>query len=125
MYVSIICKYYHIRTQGQDKMPMGTNIKMSLIPKGINNPGVSISTPEYVLIPWGYYFFPVHRFLVLSYKRWINYIYYIYIIDPTFTGSIKYRTHAIKEPFRHRPVIIAFYRQKSGGTKTTVSTITA
>jgi hypothetical protein len=36
-------------------MPMGTNIKMSLMPKGINeiiyNPGVSISTPEYVLIP--------------------------------------------------------------------------
>ena len=35
-------------------MPMGTNIKMSLMPKGINkiiyNPGVSISTPEYVLI---------------------------------------------------------------------------
>ena len=34
---------------------MGTNIKMSLMPKGINeiiyNPGVSISTPEYVLIP--------------------------------------------------------------------------
>ncbi len=31
---------------------MGTNIKMSLMPKGINkiiyNPGVSISTPEYV-----------------------------------------------------------------------------
>ena len=35
-------------------MPMGTNIKMSLMPKGINkiiyNPGVSISTPEYVLM---------------------------------------------------------------------------
>ena len=51
-------------------MPMGTNIKMSLMPKGINeviyNHGVSISTPEYVLIPylplvpWGYYFFPVN-----------------------------------------------------------------
>ena len=37
-------------------MPMGTNIKMSLMPKGINdviyNPGVSISTHEYVLIPY-------------------------------------------------------------------------
>ena len=38
-------------------MPMGTNIKMmSLMPEGINkiiyNPGVSISTPEYVLIPY-------------------------------------------------------------------------
>ncbi len=37
-------------------MPMGTNIKMSLMPKGINkiiyNPGVSISTPENVLIPY-------------------------------------------------------------------------
>ena len=37
-------------------MPMGTNIKMSLMPKGINkiiyNPGVSFSTPEYVLIPY-------------------------------------------------------------------------
>ena len=36
-------------------MPMGTNIKMSLMSKGMNkiiyNPGVSISTPEYVLIP--------------------------------------------------------------------------
>ena len=34
---------------------MGINIKMSSMPKGINeiiyNPGVSISTPEYVLIP--------------------------------------------------------------------------
>jgi len=43
--------------------------------------------------------------------------FYIYIIDPTFTGSTKYRSHAIKEPFRHRPAIIAFYRQKTGGTK--------
>jgi hypothetical protein len=59
-----------------------------------------------------------HPFLVLSYKRWINYIYYIYIIDPTLKGSTKYRSHAIKEPFRHRPAaIIAFYRRKTGGTK--------
>ncbi len=34
-----------------------------------------------------------------------------------FTSSTKYRSHAIKEPFRHRPAIIAFYRQKTGGTK--------
>ena len=61
-------------------MPMGTNIKISLMPKGINqiiyNPGVSISTPEYVLIiPYPYYpggaFFPVgvttgQQFPVLS-----------------------------------------------------------
>ena len=33
------------------------------------------------------------------------------------TGSTKYRSHAIKEPVRHRPAIIAFYRQKEGGTK--------
>ena len=36
-------------------MPMGTNIKMSLIPKGIYkiiyNPGVYVSTPEYLLTP--------------------------------------------------------------------------
>ena len=40
----------------QDKILIGTNIEMSLMPKGINkiiyNPGVSISTPEYVLIPY-------------------------------------------------------------------------
>ncbi len=40
-------------------MPMGTNIKMSLMPKGINkiiyNPVVSISTPENVLIPYPQY----------------------------------------------------------------------
>ena len=52
----LFVEYYNISTQGQDKMPMGTNIKMSLMPKGINkiiyNPGVSISTPEYVLIPY-------------------------------------------------------------------------
>jgi hypothetical protein len=48
---------------------MGTNIKTSLMPKGINkiiyNPGVSISTPRVrvntlPLVPWGYYFFPVY-----------------------------------------------------------------
>ena len=36
-------------------MPMGINIKMSFMPKGINkiiyNPGVSVSIPEYLLIP--------------------------------------------------------------------------
>jgi hypothetical protein len=35
---------------------MGTNIKMSLMPEGIYkiiyNPGVSIYTPEYVLLPY-------------------------------------------------------------------------
>ena len=45
----------------------------------------------------------------------------IYIIDPTFISSTKYRSHAIKEPFRHRPTFIAFYRLVQ---KTTVSTIT-
>ena len=29
-----------------------------------------------------------------------------------FISSTKYRSHAIKEPFRHRPTFIAFYRQK-------------
>ena len=52
----LFVQYYNISTQVQDKMPMGTNIKMSLMPKGINeiiyNPGVFISTPEYVLIPY-------------------------------------------------------------------------
>ena len=47
---------------------MGTNIKMSLMPKGINenyllpwgiywHPRVRVSTLP--LVPWGYYFFPV------------------------------------------------------------------
>jgi hypothetical protein len=49
------------------KCPWVLNIKMSLMPKGINeiiyNPGVFISTPEYVLIPYPEYpggtiFFP-------------------------------------------------------------------
>ena len=35
-------------------MPMGINIKRSLMPKGINkiiyNPGVSVSTTEYLLL---------------------------------------------------------------------------
>jgi hypothetical protein len=38
------------------KCPWVLNIKMSLMPKGINeviyNPGVFISTPEYVLVPY-------------------------------------------------------------------------
>ena len=37
--------------------------------------------------------------------RSIIYI-YIYIIDPMFISSTKYRSHAIKEPFRHRPTFI-------------------
>ena len=37
------------------------------------------------------------------------------MIDPMFTISTKYRSHAIKEPFRHL----------GGIQKTTVSTITA
>ena len=48
--------------------------------------------------------------------RSIIYI-FIYIIDPMFISSTKYRSYAIKEPFRHRPTFIAFYRRKEGGTK--------
>jgi len=48
--------------------------------------------------------------------RSIIYI-FIYIIDPTFISSTKYRSHAIKEPFRHRPAIIALQYEKEGSTK--------
>ena len=43
-----MCFYYNL----VEKMPMGTNIKISLMLKGINkiisNSGVSISIPEYL-----------------------------------------------------------------------------
>ena len=56
-----ICFYYLYSTiilvpKCWTKCPWVLNIKMSLMPKGINeiiyNPGVFISTPEYVLIPY-------------------------------------------------------------------------
>jgi hypothetical protein len=48
---------------------MGINIKMSLMPKGINkivyNPRVLVNT--LTLVPWVYYFFPVEAALKSSF----------------------------------------------------------
>ena len=60
MVLRFLC-FYLYSTHGQEKMFMGINIKMSLMPKGINkiiyNPRVLVNT--LTLVPWGYYFFPV------------------------------------------------------------------